>query len=242
MGRIKSTIKNIILDNVPLFIKNDIISKFKKEIFFDNSSFAQEGEDKVLLRFLERKENGFYVDIGAHHPIRFSNTYLFYLKGWRGINADAMPGSMELFKKYRPNDINLEIPLSNENKTLTYYLFNESALNTFSAEQAAKKDGLRGEYRITGRKNLKTFPLSYVLDNYLPSGQTIDFLSIDVEGLDFEVLSSNNWTKYQPSMILVESLNNSLEDIKNDEIYKYLKQLNYSLVAKTFNTLFFKKN
>lgn len=242
MGRIKHTIKNIILNNIPLFIKSDIISKFKKEIFFDNSSFAQEGEDRVLLRFLEKKEKGFYVDIGAHHPFRFSNTYLFYKQGWRGINVDAMPGSMEVFKRYRPLDINLEIPLSSKNQTLAYYLFNEPALNTFSEEEAAKKDGLRGEYRITEKKNLQTFPLSYVLDNYLPSGQTIDFLSIDVEGLDFDVLSSNNWSKYQPSIILIESLNNSLENIKNNEIYKFLNQLNYSLVAKTFNTLFFKKN
>lgn len=209
---------------------------------FQSISYSQEGEDLILKRFTKGKINGFYVDIGAHHPFRFSNTYLFYKQGWRGINVDAMPGSMEVFKKYRPHDINLEIPLSSKNQTLTYYLFNEPALNTFSAEEATKKDGLRGEYRITEKKNLQTFPLSYVLDNYLPSGQTIDFLSIDVEGLDFDVLSSNNWSRYQPSMILIESLNNSLEDIKNNEIYTYLKQLDYSLVAKTFNTLFFKKN
>ena len=58
-------------------------------------SFSQEGEDLVLARIFEGKKNGFYVDIGAHHPTRFSNTHYFYRRGWSGINIDAMPGSMK---------------------------------------------------------------------------------------------------------------------------------------------------
>ena len=73
-----------------------------------NICYSQNGEDLILNRFLENKKNGFYIDIGAHHPIRFSNTYLFYKKGWRGINIDAMPGSMDLFNKIRSRDINIE--------------------------------------------------------------------------------------------------------------------------------------
>ena len=83
----------------------------------------------ILNRFFERKRNGFYVDVGAHHPKRFSNTYTFYKKGWRGVNIDAMPGSMEKFKKIRPRDINLEFAISNKNGTLVYHMFNEPALN-----------------------------------------------------------------------------------------------------------------
>lgn len=56
-----------------------------------------------------KKKIGFYVDVGAHHPMRFSNTYFFYRMGWSGINIDAMPGSMKEFKKYRRRDINLEL-------------------------------------------------------------------------------------------------------------------------------------
>ena len=61
-----------------------------------NLCYSQNGEDLILNRFLENKEKGFFIDVGAHHPIRFSNTYFFYKKGWSGINIDAMPGSMTM--------------------------------------------------------------------------------------------------------------------------------------------------
>lgn len=204
-------------------------------------SYSQEGEDLILKRFLGDIKNGFYVDIGAHHPFRFSNTYLFYKEGWQGLNVDAMPASMNAFKKFRPRDINVEIPVSDKKQVLAYHIFNEPALNTFSIEEARKKNGL-GDYKILEVINLETFPLSDILDKYLPANRVINFLSIDVEGLDFDVLRSNNWEKYQPSIILIESLRNSLEEINKNEIYVYLKGLNYELVAKTFNTMFFKKD
>src|SRR5580658_8816405 len=77
-------------------------------------SFSQEGEDMILASFFEGKKNGFYVDVGAHHPKRFSNTHHFYIRGWRGINVDATPGSMKLFRRTRPDDINIEAAVSDQ--------------------------------------------------------------------------------------------------------------------------------
>src|SRR6186713_1276577 len=80
------------------------------DLLFDkyySISYSQEGEDLILKRFFSEKSGGFYVDVGAHHPKRFSNTYMFYKEGWSGINIDAMPGSMKLFNKVRSKDINL---------------------------------------------------------------------------------------------------------------------------------------
>lgn len=241
MGGLTRFIKNIIVDNIPPFISRKIRIRQEKKFAFDNFSYAQEGEDRVLLRFLEDKVSGFYVDIGAHHPIRFSNTFLYYQKGWNGINIDAMPGSMEAFNSLRPRDINLQLPISSKKQLLKYYSFNEPALNTFSEEEAKKKDGLRS-YRIIQIIEMETLPLSDVLDEYLLPNQKIDFMSIDVEGLDFEVLKSNNWEKYMPEIILIESLTNSLEKIHENQVYIFLKSRGYSIVAKTFNTLFFKKD
>jgi hypothetical protein len=82
--------------------------------------------------------------------------------------------------------------------------------------------------------------LEEILDNNLPKAQTIDFLSIDVEGLDFNVLKSANIEKYYPKVILVEMLNNSLTDIQVDEIYKFLTGAGYELYSKAVNTVFFK--
>src|SRR4051812_7051515 len=106
-------------------------------------SWAQEGEDLVLRRFFEGQRQGFYIDVGAHHPHRFSNTYFFYRRGWRGINTDPMPGCMDAFRIHRPEDINLEIAVSNRSD-MTYFMFNDAALNGLCAEVAERRDGKRG--------------------------------------------------------------------------------------------------
>lgn len=208
---------------------------------FLNVSYAQEGEDLVIDRFLNQKNDGFYIDIGAHHPKRFSNTYRFYQKGWKGINIDAMPGSMRAFRELRPRDINIELGISRHKGSLDYYIFNEPALNTFSKVEAEIKDKLE-MYHIKNIISVRTQPLMQVLAEYLPNQQKIDFLSIDVEGMDEEVLRTNDWTLYRPAYLMVEAIGNQdLEGyIENNTMHSYLKDKGYTLVAKTFNTLFYK--
>jgi FkbM family methyltransferase len=205
-------------------------------------SFSQEGEDLILNRIFVNKQNGFYIDVGAHHPFRFSNTYIFYRRGWRGINIDPNPGTANLFNQFRPGDINLEIAIGEKEEVLTFYIFNEPGLNTFDPKLAQSRHGLRGEYFITNTVPVNVFPLSKILDNYLPKGQKIDFLNIDVEGKDFEVLKSNNWEKYRPKIILVEILNSSLQEIYQNPIFIFLQKLGYTFFAKTYNTCFFIEN
>jgi len=212
-----------------------------KNNYFDGyalKSYSQEGEDMILRRLFEKQQSGFYVDVGAHHPKRFSNTYFFYKKGWRGINIDAMPNSMKPFERIRPRDINIEKPVSDKKQILTYYAFNEPALNGFSKELSEERDG-KGNYFIQFTKDIETSTLTEILDNNLPINQDIDFLSIDVEGLDFMVLKSNNFEKYKPKVILIEILGSSLNDIESNEISKYLKEYNYSIYAKAVNTVIF---
>jgi FkbM family methyltransferase len=208
---------------------------------FARKSYSQEGEDLVLMRLLKGKSHGFYVDVGAHHPYRFSNTYFFYKKGWRGINIDAMPGSMKLFNTKRPRDINIEIPISSKEETLTYYQFNEPALNGFSKEISESRDASK-KYNIIEKKLIKTETLNSVLEKYLPTDQEIDFLSIDVEGLDFEVLRSIELKKYKPSFIIIEDLGFSLLDLNASKIYCHLLEQGYVIVAKCFNSLIFQKD
>jgi FkbM family methyltransferase len=214
-----------------------------KNNYFDSyalKSYSQEGEDMVLRRLFENQKTGFYVDVGAHHPKRFSNTYFFYKLGWKGINVDAMPGSMTAFNRMRPRDINIEKPVSNKKQLLTYYAFNEPALNGFSKELSEERDG-KGSYFVKFTKDIETSTLEEILDNNLPKVQPIDFLSIDVEGLDFNVLKSTNLEKYHPKVILVEILNSSLADIQVSKIYKFLTDAGYELYAKAVNTVIFKR-
>lgn len=202
-------------------------------------SWAQEGEDLILSRYFKNKTNGFYIDVGAHHPKRFSNTYLFYKKGWNGVNIDAMPNSMKLFKKIRPRDTNIEKPISDKKEVLTYFAFNDPALNGFSKELSDERERMTN-YFIKFTRNIETITLEEILDQYLPKNQEIDFLSIDVEGLDFRVLQSNNFQKHRPKVILIEILGSSLKNIENNEISKYLKKHKYSAYAKTVNTVIYR--
>lgn len=213
-------------------------------IYFDGysrKSYSQEGEDMILRRIFEKTPKGFYVDVGAHHPKRFSNTYFFYKRGWAGINIDAMPGSMKLFQQLRNRDINLEIPIASKDQVLTFYSFNEPALNGFSKELSKERDGQNGWF-IKDEILLQTQKLSSVLDNFLPNGTKIDFLSIDVEGFDLDILHSNNWEKYKPKVILIEILGSDLAEIEHNEIAIFLKAKGYSLFAKAVHTIIFTLN
>lgn len=228
---LKSILPKIIIEKL-IDIKNNYFDSYALK------SYSQEGEDMILRRLFEKQKTGFYVDVGAHHPKRFSNTYFFYKKGWNGINIDAMPNSMKLFNKIRPRDINIEKPVSDKKQVLTYYAFNEPALNGFSKELSLERDG-KGNYFVKFTKDIETSTLEEILENNLPKNQAIDFLSIDVEGLDFMVLKSNNFEKYRPKVILIEILGSSLNDIEKNEITKYLQQFDYSIYAKAVNTVIF---
>src|SRR5215470_18597307 len=94
-------------------------------------SYAQEGEDLILERIFEGKTAGFYVDVGAHHPKRFSNTYRFYRRGWCGINIEPNPDTLALFNRSRKRDINLAVGVAAQEGELVYFMFNEPALNSF---------------------------------------------------------------------------------------------------------------
>jgi len=217
---------------------------FRLSIFFDKywtESYSQEGEDMILKRIFEFNENGFYVDVGSHHPKRFSNTYNFYKKGWKGINVDASPDSIETFNKMRSRDINIEAAVSDKPRELIFYRFSEPAINTFNPELA--KEHIEAGEELINEIKIKTITLKELLWKYLPTFQEIDFMSIDVEGHDFEVLKSNNWKKYRPKFLLVELLHLSgFEQLTSNEIYKFLIENDYSLLAKTLNTYFFKDN
>lgn len=188
--------------------------------------------------FGETQCSGFYVDVGAYHPMEYSNTYAFYKKGWRGINIDARPGSMQLFHRFRANDINLELAISDKAEVLTYYEHVEPARNGFFPSDDLDAAGAK----IIGTTQIPVLPLAEVLDKYMPPSQSIDFLDIDVEGLDERVLRSNNWEKYRPRVVLTEQIGvESLNRLSNCAMVSLLDDFGYDLFAKTFNTLIFRQ-
>jgi FkbM family methyltransferase len=204
-------------------------------------SYSQEGEDLILQRILHQKKVGFYIDVGAHHPFRFSNTALLYKKNWRGINIEANPSQLELFTRYRPRDINLNLLVGNQSQEIEFYFFNDPALNTSSSEIAQSLID-EGKFKFLKKEKLMPWKLERVINEFAPEITNIDYLNIDVEGLGLSVLESNNWNKYSPSIISIELLScNDFEQLKQFKEYLFLKEKGYSLEAKTPNTAFFTK-
>jgi len=214
--------------------------KYLEKYEFLNPSFSQEGEDLILSDLFSNKKTGFYVDVGAHHPKRLSNTALLYNRGWSGINIDPMISQSKIFKKLRPRDVNLGIGISKVAGDLEYFQFDEPALNTFSVERRDFLLGLKpSKYSLITTEKVPTLPLAEVLRLHMPASKQIDFLSIDVEGLDEDVLQSNDWKTFKPKVVLIEE--NSQTNKRSHLLgHTLLTDLGYEFVAKTNRTLFFR--
>src|SRR6185437_9691190 len=189
-----------------------------KHAFLGWDKYSQFGEDKVLLELFKDKNNGLYVDVGAHHPYRYSNTYLLHKKGWHGINIDPDPYAIKLFNKARPHDTNVRFGVGPQEGNLAYYKFSDPAVNTF-VESEAKKWMHKDWITYLGTEKVKVRRLASILDEYL-NGEPIDVLDIDVEGLTLEVLQSNDWSKYKPKVLVVEDNVQSFLESKGYKLYK----------------------
>jgi len=203
-------------------------------------SYAQEGEDLVLRRMLEDRRDGFYVDVGAHHPRRFSNTLMFYDMGWSGINIEPAPDALRQFERQRPRDCNLNLGIAEQRGELTYYVFDDPALNTFDPTLREERE-TSTPYRVLETLKVEVDRLDRVLEQHLPSDRHIDFLSVDVEGLDLQVLRSNDWTRFRPEYVLAEALGFRLDQAAGHPTHAFMHGVGYELVAKTLNTLFYRE-
>ena len=238
ISKIKYSITSLLIKLVPQFIQKEINKQFNTSDIFAHKYYAQEGEDILLLRYFNYKKNGFFVDIGAHHPTKLSNTYKLYDLGWNGINIDAMPGSMQKFNELRNRDINIEAAVSDKIETLTYFKFNEPALNTLD-EVKARNIIENSPFKLTDKISLKCKTLKQILEENLPVNTPIDFFSIDVEGFDLRALKSNDWQKFKPKVIIVECDDINLDFILTNAITIYLNNIGYKPFAKTFKSVFY---
>lgn len=210
------------------------ISRMQEQLT-DRTCFSHEGEDVILEYILGNiNYNGSFLDIGAHHPIKFSNTYKFYLAGWRGINIEARPGSSELFNSVRPLDINLEIPISDKEEELTYYVFNNPELNSFSEEHVSDNDGY-SNLKVVEKIILKTTTIDSVLKKHCSDRRNFDLLSLDVEGFDLRILKTIDFERYLFNFLIVED-KTEITNLAEGEIYNFLISKGYKLLSKLFNS------
>jgi len=213
-------------------VKEFFIDKLLKNIKGFNINFSQTGEDLIINSIFKSKENGTYVDIGAFHPQVISNTNLLHSKfNWSGINIDPNPFSIDKFKQFRPNDVNLQLAVANKTGQIEiYYLDDTNSMNSTSLEFLKRREVDTDKLR---KELIDCDKLENIFDKYMPNKQ-IDLMSLDVEGLEIEVLKSNNWEKYKPSLIIMECESFIIDDLKENETCNFLLNQNYDIVSYTY--------
>lgn len=218
---------------------------FFYNIYFRNfkylSKSSQFGEDLFLNNFFKKKNKGNYLDLGCFHPIRDNNTYQLYKKGWSGINIDLNSLSIELFNFFRPKDINLNIGIAkNDGFKKLYFSGDFSPLNTLDKNHLKfliKNFNLETA-KINYRK-IKTQNINNVLKKYKYS--KVDFLTMDLEGYEYEIIKTLNFKKIKINLMCIEILSHNLKSKKNyQNILKILKKNNFKLIYKTGVNYFFK--
>ena len=211
---------------------------FRSKILIKRKTYSFEFEDVHIVKYFKSVKKGFYVDIGAYNPIRGSNTYLLYKKGWSGINIDADENSIKMFNILRRKDYNFNYAISSSKKkeVKLFYEKNSSVIKTIVPKF---RNLTLKKFKI---KKVKVSTFSNLIKKTIFYKKRIDFLNIDCEGSDLDVLKSVDIKIYKPRIICIE-INVLLEkSIKKSKIYKYLIKNNYTLKKKFNNSNIFSYN
>ena len=238
----KSTFLNFV-KKYPLFkdlyfFYNVYIRNYK---FLNNGS--QFGEEKFILSFFDKKYRGKFLDIGCFHPTRHNNTYTMYKKGWNGINIDLNPLSIELFNFARTKDININAAISDNEENKRLYFVDE--LNTQNTLEANHLSFLKNHHNLKeeeiSQQEIKTKKLDKILDSY--NFNDIDFMNIDVEGHELNILNSIDFNKYRINFICIEMIDhNDQAKLINEKLNIILEKNNYVLQKKIDFNFVYKKN
>ncbi len=194
-------------------------------------SFSKSGDDIQLMKLIQSTTPGAYVDVGCWHPYKASNSYYFYLRGWKGICIDPNPELEHLYQRYRPTDIFENCAIGENTNPLDYYLLQDphSSMNTLD-RSFIEKHNLVSEIKEV--KSIPVYRLDAVLTKHLNASDRLDFFDIDVEGFDLEVLQTNNWQQYRPKIVVIET-DTPLQADLHSPISEYLDTVHYRLIAKS---------
>lgn len=227
------------------FIK-ELPSYLNRKIKSKKTSYSLTSID-LVVDYIFKKENGIYIDVGCNHPVYNNNTYLLNKKGWQGINIDIDKESVELFNLFRKKDFNINLAASSKKTELEYINFHDkSPINTIKTNQ---NQNLHALEKI---RKIKSDTLDSIIEKSPYHNRKIDFVSIDVEGHEIEVIKGFNLKKYKPSIIVIEYLdislkkieikNFNLQNIVNSEIYKMMINSDYHMVNWLHSDLIFAHN
>ena len=227
------------------FLKRLLQPEEKYAEKFKRNSYSQCGED-VIIDYIFRLRDitmPTYIDVGANHPFYLNNTAYFYEKGCRGINIEANPELIAEFKVHRPLDININTGVAEKEGLLDFYVMQDNTLSSFSKHEADEM--IKNGKELASVQKIKLVTLQSILDEHC-GGVFPDILSVDVEGLDFEILKTINFSQSSPRIICVEAAEYSPNGTgtRRDELIDFLiaegyyeyanTNLNAIMVQKTF--------
>ena len=211
------------------------ISILKRRYKYKKTSYSYNGVDLIINYIFKNKNNGFYLDVGAQHPISNNNTYLLYKKGWKGINIDLDKKNIQLFNIARSNEINLNYAVSNiEEKTDLFFYHESSPINTLNKEVSDFQKA-----KVKEIKKIHTRTLNNILRDINLNTQ-LDYMNIDVEGSEEKVLNGFDIKKYKPNVVSIEYLdlkmnklefkNNDIKNLMSSSLYKFFINNDYYFV------------
>lgn len=207
-------------ENLSFLRKLGLIRKAFVSSFW-RRSYAQFGEDIALANFLDIRKPGFFVDVGSWHPKRFSNTYALYRRGWRGVNIDLDPDKIYCAQWVRPGDVNVVAAVTDVARRAKVYSDRAFSLGaTIDPTHAGSAPALR---------EVETTTLTEILDTTRYRDRPIDFLSVDVEGLDLSVLRGLDFARYRPAVIAIEAVAPDIAQILASDLHAFLTERGYRL-------------
>jgi FkbM family methyltransferase len=205
-----------------------------------DGTFSQDGEDRFVLEYFSN-HRGFYVDAGANHPFRISNTYLLYLNGWRGITIEPMPRLSRKHRHYRPNDRHFNVGAGSQDGTMKLYDLIPGVLTTFDEDVATAH--LKGGRAVLSSKPEVPIRTIASLCREVQAQESIDFLNIDCEGYDLKVLEGVDWSLTKPTLVCVETggilERYATHENSGNDIHQFLSRVGYKpLTERGCNTFF----
>ncbi|MDC3054089.1 FkbM family methyltransferase [bacterium] len=215
-----------------LYIKN-----FRKRI---KKYYSQYGEDREISKFFKKKPKGHYCDIGCFHPIKYSNTFYLFKRGWQGINVDVNQTSIDLFNIARPNDKNICAAISDVSSEVNF--FEDDILgpvNTIDNNMYNQSKGIFFKKGII--KKIKTSKIFDIISENILYKKT-DFLNIDAEGSDYKIIRQIDLKKSNISLVAIETHDpngNKLYDF--DNISNYFENNQYFVHRKVGPTTLYTK-
>jgi FkbM family methyltransferase len=200
-----------------------------------SNSYSQTGEDRIVATLFGNAP-GFYVDVGCNHPVKYSNTFELYKRGWHGINIDANEQLVDLCRRMRPRDVSVCATISDSAREAVFTEFADSMVSSLSAEHVER---WRTARTVVRERRVATRTLDDVL---AASGapRRFDLLSIDVEGHDFEVLSSLDLDVYRPKLIVIEIHDFPLREPQRSKTWSHLTANGYDLIGYAVMNGYFK--